>query len=63
LALDFDIDDCDLVDFVSEVTVKHCLMNLLLQKFLSIVLALGTVGLAMVSALAGYDYGDVYNWY
>ena len=58
LTLDFDVDDCDFADSAPDSDDETLLDEPPLQKFLSIVLYLGTVGLAMVSALAGCDYGD-----
>ncbi len=55
---DFDIDDCHFADSAPDSDDETQLDEPPLQKFLSIVLFLGAVGLAMVSALAGCDYGD-----
>ena len=54
-ALDFDIDDCDFADSAPDSDDEKLFDEPPLQKFLSIVLSLGTVGLAMVSALTGCD--------
>jgi hypothetical protein len=56
--LDFDIDDCNFADSAPDSDDETLLDEPPLQKFLSIVLFLGTVGLAIVSALAGCDYAD-----
>ena len=56
LTLDLDIEDCDSTDSAPDSDNEHFAPPL--EKFFFIVLSLGTVGLAMVSALAGCDYGD-----
>jgi len=56
--IDFEIDDCGLADSAPDSDDETQLDEPPLQKFLSIVLFLGAAGLAMVSTLAGCDYGD-----
>jgi hypothetical protein len=56
--IDFGIYDCDLADSAPDSDDETQLVEPSLQKFLSILLFLVAVGLAMVSTLPGCDYGD-----